>query len=193
RPALARVVRELLAALRFEPRDLVELLVPLALEAELHDVALTLRADVRLDRREVQVVAFRLRNRVLRARWEELEEVVERPGWVPGARAAVRRRRVTADHGLVLGHGEHLPALRHLAFEPRRVEQLLTRVLWALLELVLRVEEVEGGRRAARLHVLLHLVQQLVEARGRGHRPALAGGARDVVLEVEELELRGRP
>src|SRR5213078_4257435 len=152
RPALARLVRELLAALRLEARDVVELLVPLALEAELHDVALALRADIRLDRGEVQVVAVRLRNRVLRTVREVLEQVVVRPSRARGARTAVRRRRSTADHCLVLGYGEHLPALRHLAVEPRRVEQLLTGVLGALLELVLRVEEVEGGRRAVRLH-----------------------------------------
>src|SRR5207249_6396523 len=126
--------------------DLVELLVALALEAEQDDIALALRADVGLDRGQLEVGARRLRNGLVRPVRVELEEVPVGPRVLLSpldARAAARAR--ATDNGHVLRDRQHRPALWQRLQLLRLAEQLLACVLGAALQLLLGVEEEEGG------------------------------------------------
>src|SRR5207248_8574954 len=104
RASLARGVRLLLPAACLRLRDVAELLVALALEAELDDVALSGATDVRLDRGELELGPVRLRDRVRTAVGVVLEEVVV--GALGRARSGTARRARAADNGRVGGDGE---------------------------------------------------------------------------------------
>src|SRR5215211_5936321 len=114
--------------MRLLARDVVELLRAVAGEVELDDVALALRADVRSDRRQLEVLARRLGHRIPLVLRVELEEVVEdRRSRIRLLLADAARARLTADDGPLLRDGEDRRALRLLAVQLRRVEQLLDR------------------------------------------------------------------
>ena len=207
-----------LAALRLVARDLLELVGAVVRELQRHDRAAAL-AEVGARAGEHEVAAGHLRNRVARAVREELHQVVVGPARRDHARAEAAAGLQAADHDRVRRHVQHLGLRRHLAAE--RLEQLVKRVLratdqgvlddglrgglehrLALLALdrhllrrlhlhALRTEEVVRLRRALR-GLLLHLRQQLVERRRRDRIPVqVERRAGQVVLEVEQHQLRG--
>ena len=186
------------AAVVLRARDPLELVRAVPRELERHDRRAGVLVDVRSDARLDEILPGQLRRpaRMLRARWEVLEQVPVRAARRGSARldAGQPDTRYGAPHRLgVHGHLQH-HGVRGLlpAFVGR--QQLLDRWSRPLHDRlgVLGVEQVVRLRRAL-IRAALHRFEQLVERRQRSRLLVRAHARRrEARLEVEDLEPAGR-